>query len=82
MDLVVTLNYASEDTKDQDATLANREEKPHVAQRQRRSPSSATALTSEQETKQKQLMKRPKNKVKMTTKKDRHTMGRDHQLSP
>ena len=53
MDLVVTLNYASEDTKDQDAILANREEKPHVAQRQRRSPSSATALTSEQETKQK-----------------------------
>ena len=82
MDLVVTLNYASEDTKDQDAILASREEKPHVAQRQRRSPSSATALTSEQETKQKQLMKRPKNKVKTTTKKDRHTMGRDHQLSP
>ena len=27
-------------------------------------------------------MKRPKNKVKTTTKKDRHTMVRDHQLSP
>ncbi len=53
MDLVATLNYASEDTKDQDATLASPEEKPHDAQRQRRSPSSATALTSEQETKQK-----------------------------